>query len=33
VDKIGKAKVGTKGAFSNIPLQTVVLKSAKVVEQ
>ncbi len=31
VDKIGKAKTGTKGQFTNIPLQTIVLKSAKVI--
>lgn len=31
VDKIAKVKVGNKGNFSNIPLQTIVLKSAKVV--
>lgn len=31
VDKIAKVKVGNKGPFSNIPFQTIVLKSAKVV--
>jgi peptidyl-prolyl cis-trans isomerase A (cyclophilin A) len=31
VDKIAKVKVGNKGPFSNIPVQTIVLKSAKVV--
>jgi cyclophilin family peptidyl-prolyl cis-trans isomerase len=33
VDKMGKVKTGNKGAFSNIPLQTIVVKSAKVIEQ
>jgi peptidyl-prolyl cis-trans isomerase A (cyclophilin A) len=27
VDKIAKVKTGTKGSFSNIPLQTIVIKS------
>jgi len=31
VDKIGAVKTGTKASFSNIPLQTIVLKSAQVV--
>jgi peptidyl-prolyl cis-trans isomerase A (cyclophilin A) len=31
VDKIGKVKTGTKGQFTNIPLQTIVVQSAKVV--
>ena len=31
VDKIAKVKTGTKGNFSNTPLQTIVVKSAKVV--
>ncbi len=30
VDKIGKVKTGTKGAFYNSPLQTIMVKSAKV---
>ena len=33
VDKIAKAKTGNKGPFSNIPLQTIVVKSAKVVSK
>jgi peptidyl-prolyl cis-trans isomerase A (cyclophilin A) len=33
VDKIAKVKVGTKTPFSNIPLQTIVVKSAKVVSK
>jgi len=33
VDKIAKVKIGNKGPFSNIPLQTIVVKSAKVVSQ
>jgi len=33
VDKIGKVKTGNKSPFSNIPVQTIVVKSAKVVEQ
>jgi cyclophilin family peptidyl-prolyl cis-trans isomerase len=33
VDKIAKVKVGTKNPFSNIPLQTIVVKSAKVVSK
>jgi len=31
VDKIAKVKVGTRTPFSNIPLETIVVKSAKVV--
>jgi len=31
VDKIAAVKTGTKTPFSNIPLQTIVVKSAKVV--
>lgn len=30
VDKIGKVKTGNKGAFYNTPLQTILVKSAKV---
>ncbi len=33
VDKIAKVKTGNKGPFSNIPLQTIVVKSAKVLSQ
>jgi len=33
VDKIAKVKTGNSGAFRNIPLQTIVVKSAKVVSQ
>jgi peptidyl-prolyl cis-trans isomerase A (cyclophilin A) len=33
VDKITKVPTGNKGSFSNIPLQTIVVKSAKVVSQ
>jgi peptidyl-prolyl cis-trans isomerase A (cyclophilin A) len=33
VDKIANVKKGTKGNFSNIPLQTIVVKSAKVVAE
>jgi cyclophilin family peptidyl-prolyl cis-trans isomerase len=33
VDKIAKAKTGNKGPFSNIPLQTIVVKSAKAVSK
>jgi hypothetical protein len=31
VDKIAKLKTGNKGQFHNVPLQTVVVKSAKIV--
>jgi len=31
VDKIAKVKTGNKGPFYNIPLQTIVVKSARVV--
>jgi peptidyl-prolyl cis-trans isomerase A (cyclophilin A) len=31
VDSIAKVKTGTKGAFYNTPLQTIVVKSAKVI--
>jgi hypothetical protein len=31
VDKIAKVKTGTVGSFSNIPLQTILIKTAKVV--
>ena len=31
VDAIAKVKTGNKGPFSNIPLQTIVVKSAKVL--
>jgi len=30
-DKIGQVKVGTKGPFRNIPMQTIVVKSAKAL--
>jgi peptidyl-prolyl cis-trans isomerase A (cyclophilin A) len=30
VDKIAKVKTGNKGPFSNIPLETITVKSAKV---
>jgi peptidyl-prolyl cis-trans isomerase A (cyclophilin A) len=33
VDKISKVKTGTKAPFSNIPLQTIAVKSAKVVSK
>jgi peptidyl-prolyl cis-trans isomerase A (cyclophilin A) len=33
VDKIGGVKTGTKTPFSNIPLQTIAVKSAKVVSR
>jgi peptidyl-prolyl cis-trans isomerase A (cyclophilin A) len=33
VDAIGKVKTGNKGPFSNIPVQTIVVKSAKVIAQ
>ncbi len=33
VDQIAKAKTGNKGNFSNIPLQTIVVKSAKLVSK
>ena len=33
VDKIAAVKTGTKTPFTNIPLQTIVLKSAKVVSR
>jgi cyclophilin family peptidyl-prolyl cis-trans isomerase len=33
VDKIAKVNTGTKGNFSNIPLQTILVKSAKVVSK
>jgi cyclophilin family peptidyl-prolyl cis-trans isomerase len=31
VDSIAKVKVGNKGPFSNMPVQTIVVKSAKVL--
>ena len=31
VDSIAKVKVGNKGPFSNMPLQTIVVKSVKVL--
>ena len=31
VDKIGAVKTGTKMSFSNIPVQTIVVKSAKAI--
>ena len=30
VDRIAKVKVGNKGPFSNIPVQTIVVKSARI---
>ncbi len=33
VDKISKVKTGTKSPFSNIPLQTILVKSAKVISK
>jgi len=33
VDKIAKVKTRTKASFSNMPLQTIVVKSAKVVSK
>ena len=33
VDKIAKAKTGTKNPFYNIPLETIVVKTAKIVAQ
>lgn len=33
VDRIAKVKTGNKGPFSNIPMQTIVVKSAKVVSK
>jgi peptidyl-prolyl cis-trans isomerase A (cyclophilin A) len=33
VDAIAKVKTGNKGPFSNIPLQTILVKSAKVIAQ
>jgi peptidyl-prolyl cis-trans isomerase A (cyclophilin A) len=33
VDKISKVNTGTKGNFTNIPLQTITVKSAKVVSK
>jgi peptidyl-prolyl cis-trans isomerase A (cyclophilin A) len=33
VDKIAKVKVGTKVQFSNIPMQTILVKSAKVISK
>jgi peptidyl-prolyl cis-trans isomerase A (cyclophilin A) len=33
VDRIAKAKTGNKGPFRNIPLETIVVKSAKVLSQ
>lgn len=33
VDKIANVKTGNKGSFSNIPLQTIVVKSAKIISQ
>jgi peptidyl-prolyl cis-trans isomerase A (cyclophilin A) len=33
VDKIAKVRTGNKGPFSNIPLETIVVKSAKVLPQ
>ncbi len=33
VDNIAKVKTGTKGSFYNIPMQTITVKSAKVVSK
>jgi peptidyl-prolyl cis-trans isomerase A (cyclophilin A) len=33
IDQIAKVKTGNKGGFSNIPLQTIVIKSAKLVSK
>jgi cyclophilin family peptidyl-prolyl cis-trans isomerase len=33
VDKIAKVRTGNKGPFSNIPLETITVKSAKVLPQ
>ncbi len=33
VDQIAKVKTGNKGNFSNIPLQTIVVKSAKLISK
>jgi peptidyl-prolyl cis-trans isomerase A (cyclophilin A) len=33
VDGIAKVKTGNKGAFSNIPMQNIVVKSAKVISK
>ncbi len=33
VDKIAKVKTGNKGNFTNIPVQTIVVKSAKLLSQ
>ena len=33
LDKIAKVNTGTKGSFYNIPLQTIVVRSAKVVSK
>jgi hypothetical protein len=33
VDSIAKAKTGNKGPFRGIPLQTITVKSAKVISK
>jgi cyclophilin family peptidyl-prolyl cis-trans isomerase len=33
VDSIAKAKTGNKGSFSNIPMQNIIVKSAKVLSK
>jgi peptidyl-prolyl cis-trans isomerase A (cyclophilin A) len=33
VDKIAKVKVKNKGNFSNVPIQTITIKSAKIISQ
>jgi len=33
VDKIAKEKTGPRGPFSSLPLQTIAIKSAKVLSQ
>jgi peptidyl-prolyl cis-trans isomerase A (cyclophilin A) len=33
VESIAKAKTGNKGPFSNIPIQSIVVKSAKVASK
>ncbi|MBN1569049.1 MAG: peptidylprolyl isomerase [Acidobacteria bacterium] len=33
VDKIGKVKTGTRGMFSNIPMQNIIVKSVKALSK
>jgi cyclophilin family peptidyl-prolyl cis-trans isomerase len=33
VDGIAKVKTGNKGSFSNIPMQNIIVKSAKVLSK